>query len=74
MVNMNKTHSDENLLVVYAVEEYARQHGISANETLKLFLEFGVTEAIRKCYDTLHTQCMDECVSFAKDILKRKSA
>jgi hypothetical protein len=71
---MTNTQSDENLMVVYAVEQYARRHGMSAHETLKLFLEFGVTESIRQCYDTLHTQSIDECVFFAEDILKRKSA
>jgi hypothetical protein len=65
---------DENLLVVFAVEEYARRHGISAYETLGLFLKFGITESIRQCYETLHTQDIYETVSFAEDILKRKSA
>ena len=63
----------ENLLVVVAVEEYSRRQGIAAHETLKLFLKFGVTEAIRNCYETLHTQDIYECVSFAEDILKRKN-
>ena len=65
---------DENLLVVVAVEEYARRNGISAHEALCLFLKFGITEAIRQCYDTLHTQDLYECVSFAEDILKRKNS
>ena len=69
---MTTTQHDENLFVVFAVEEYARQHKISAHETLGLFLKFGVTESIRQCYDTLHTQSIFECVSFAEDILKRK--
>jgi uncharacterized protein (DUF433 family) len=29
---------------------------------------------MRQCYETLHTQDIYECVSFAEDILKRKSA
>ena len=71
---MNDTQHDENLLVVFAVEEYARRHKISAYETLSLFLKLGITESIRQCYDTLHTQDIYECVSFAEDILKRKTA
>jgi hypothetical protein len=67
------TQHDKNLLVVVAVEEYARRHGISAHETLGIFLKFGVTESIRQCYETLHTQDIYECVSFAEDILKRKN-
>jgi hypothetical protein len=69
---MIDTQHEENLLVVFAVEEYARRHGISAYDTLGLFLKYGITESIRQCYDTLHTQDIYECVSFAEDILKRK--
>ena len=71
---MTDTLRDENLLVVFAVEEYARRHRISAHETLGIFLKFGVTESIRQYYETLHTQDIYECVSFAEDILKRKNA
>jgi len=70
---MINTQHDENLLVVFAVEEYARQYKISAYETLDLFIKFGITESIRQCYDTLHTQDINECVLFAEDILKRKN-
>ena len=64
----------ENLLVVVAVEEYSRRHKIPAHETLQIFLKFGITESIRQCYETLHTQDIYECVSFAEDILNRKIA
>ena len=69
---MTDTRHEENLLVVFAVEEYARRHGISAYDTLGLFLKYGITESIRQCYETLHTQDIYECVSFAEDILQRK--
>ena len=68
------SRNDENLLVVVAVEEYARRHKITSHETLGIFLKYGITESIRQCYDTLHTQDIYECVSFAEDILKRKNA
>ena len=70
---MDDTRCTKNLLVVAAVEGYARRHGISAYETLRLFLEFGITETIRQCYETLSTQGLDECALFAEDILKRKN-
>ncbi|MCL2721846.1 MAG: DUF3791 domain-containing protein [Treponema sp.] len=70
----SNTVREENLLIVVAVEEYSRRHGISANETIKLFKEYGIFDSIRQCYDTLHTQDIYECVEFAEDILKRKSA
>ena len=71
---MTYYQKDENLLVVFAVEEYARRHEIPAHEALDIFLKFGITESIRQCYDTLHTQDIYESVSFAEDILKRKNA
>ena len=67
------TEREENLLVVAAVEEYARRHKIAAHETLGLFQKFGITDSIRQCYETLHTQDIYECVFFAEDILKRKA-
>ena len=70
---MTDTQYDENLFVVFAVEEYARRHKISAHEALGIFLKFGITESIRQCYKTLRTQDIYECVSFAEDILKRKN-
>ena len=71
---MTENQRNRNLLVVVAVEEYARRNGLSAHETLQLFLKFDITESIRQCYETLHTQDIYECVLFAEDILKRKSA
>jgi len=67
------TKREENLLVVVAVEEYSRRYNMSAHDTLALFLKFGITDLIRQCYDTLHTQDIYECVDFADDIIKRKN-
>ncbi|MHB9291206.1 hypothetical protein Holit_00278 [Hollandina sp. SP2] len=63
------TWRDENLLIVYAVEGYARRHNMTSRETLALFREYGVTAAIRRCYGTLHTQDYDETVYFAEDFI-----
>ena len=71
---MTDNKREQNLLVVIAVEEYARRHEIPAHEALGIFLKFGITESIRQCYETLHTQDIYESVSFAEDILKRKHA
>ena len=68
---MANLRNDKNLLVVVAVEEYARRQGITAYDALSVFLKYGITESIRQCYETLHTQDLYECVSFAEDILKR---
>jgi len=73
-IGNSSTEREENLLIVVAVEEYSRRHGLPAHETLRLFLKFGITNSIRRCYETLHTQDIYECVDFAEDILRRKSA
>ena len=70
---MTETQRNKNLLVVVAVEEYSRRYGIPAHEVLQLFIKHNITESIRQCYDTLHTQDIFECVTFAEDILKRKN-
>lgn len=71
---MVPTERDKNFLVVFAVEEYSRRHKSPAQKTLQIFIKHGITDSIRQCYDTLHTQDLYECVNFAEDILKRKNA
>ncbi|MDR0609875.1 MAG: DUF3791 domain-containing protein [Planctomycetaceae bacterium] len=68
----SNTWSDENLLIVCAVDGYAYRHNVTTPETLKLFKEYDVTKAIRNCYNTLHTQDMDETVSFAEDYIEAR--
>jgi len=72
--NKITTERAKNLLVVVAVEEYARRHNIPVYETIGLFSKFNIQDSIRQCYETLHTQDIYECVEFAEDILKRKTA
>jgi hypothetical protein len=66
------TWSDENLLIVCAVEGYAHRHNMTTQETLKLFREYGVTGAIRQGYGPLHTQDIDETVYFAEDYIEAR--
>jgi hypothetical protein len=69
---MTETERDKNLLVVCAVKGYAHRHNMTTSETLKLFREYGVTDTIRQCYGTLHTQDIDETVYFAEDYLEAR--
>jgi hypothetical protein len=66
------TWSGENLLIVCAVEGYAHRHNMTTQDTLKLFREYGVTNAIREGYSVLHTQDLDETVYFAEDYLEAR--
>ena len=63
---------DENLMVVAAVELYAKKYGITTIESLMLFRQYNITELIRQHYNALHTQPLEECFYFADDIIKRK--
>jgi len=62
---------DENLLVVAATEKYAASRGLSTEKAFDLFCRHGVNRLIRKHYNTLHTQSLDESFHFAEDILER---
>jgi hypothetical protein len=66
-----KNQADENLLVVWAVEEYARRQQMPASAVFALFTKFDVIKMIRASYDTLHTQALDESYYFAEAIVKR---
>jgi hypothetical protein len=62
---------DENLLVVVAVEEYARKYCMPTIAVIQLFERCNVLPLIRRNYATLHTQDLSETVAFAEDIVKR---
>ena len=64
-------HRDENLMVVAAVEGYSFEHGLNEKDVFDLFSRYNLFNLLRSQYDTLHTQSLDESVSFAKDFLSR---
>ena len=67
-----QTERDKNLMVVAATEGYAGRHGMPEADAFALLSNYGVTDAIRRHYNTLHTQSLDESVYFAEDMLKWK--
>jgi len=70
---MTKRQRDENLMIVVAVEQYARKYNLPTNRALAVFRENGINSLIRKHYEALHTQPLDESFYFADDVLKRNS-
>jgi hypothetical protein len=72
MDNMIGIERDQNLMLVYAVEGYSHRHNLSEIDVLSLFKKHGITNLIRKNYNTLHTQNFDECIKFAEDVLSWK--
>jgi len=59
-------------MLVYAVEGYSFKHNLPENDVIKLFRKHGINELIRRNYNALHTQDLDEGMSFAEDVLSWK--
>jgi len=68
---MDDIQHDQNLMLVYATEGYAKRHGISEKEAFGIFKEHGISDYFRKYYGVLHTQDFDEDVFFAEDLVER---
>jgi len=66
---MTEIERDQNLMVVYAVEGYSYRHNLTEKDVLILFKNHGINHLIRKNYNALHTQDVDESISFAEDVL-----
>jgi len=65
-------HRDENLMLVVAVEQYAKKYNMTTAESFALFRQHNINKFIRLHYKALHTQPLDESFYFADDIIKRK--
>jgi hypothetical protein len=63
---------DKNLLLVSATELYAKRYKVTEAEAFRLFLANNINSLIRKHYNALHTQPLEESFHFADDIIKRK--
>ena len=68
---MTETEREKNLMFVYAVEGYSQRHNLPEKDVLTLFRKHGINYLIRKNYNALHTQDLDESISFAEDILSK---
>jgi hypothetical protein len=69
---MTQKEIDQNLMIVAAIEGYAQKHRIDTAESFALFKQHDLLNMIRSCYEALHTQSIDESLSFAEDVLNRK--
>jgi hypothetical protein len=64
-------YRDENLMLITAIERYAQRHCISTAKSFDIFRQYGINQLIRKHYNALHTQPLDESFYFAEDVIKR---
>ena len=53
---MNKKDKDIALFVAFCIEEYGAAKGMTGEQVLDLFSQYGVTDYLSKCYEPLHTQ------------------
>lgn len=53
---MSKKDKDIALFVTFCIEEYGAAKGMTGEQVLGLFTQYGVTDYLSKCYEPLHTQ------------------
>ena len=53
---MSKKDKDIALFVAFCIEEYGAAKGMTGEQALDLFSQYGVTDYLSEFYDTLHTQ------------------
>lgn len=53
---MNKKDKDIALFVAFCIEEYGAAKGMTGDQVLDLFSQYGVTDYLSKCFEPLHTQ------------------
>ncbi len=70
---MTQVEMDKNLIVVAAVEGYAQKHSVDTIVVLRQFRQLGLLDLLRSQYEALHTQNLNESVSFVEDVLARRS-
>jgi len=71
-MKMTEIEHDQNLMIVYAVEGYSQRHNLPVKDVITLFRKHGINQLIRKNYNALHIQDLDESISFAEDVLTWK--
>ncbi len=62
---------DTNLLVVAAVEGYAHNHNLQEKDAYQMLAKRNLLSLVREQYPALHTQPLEETVSFVEDVMKR---
>ena len=65
--------SDVEILSVQALEEYARQHNLSTEETVKLFYKHQVFEKILIQHEYLHQLNIEETLDYVEEIISEEA-
>lgn len=65
-----RTH-DENLILVYAAEEYALKYEMNVADVLYLFRENKIPQMLRSQYEVLHMLDLSESLELVESVLGR---
>ena len=55
-MKLNKKDKDISHYVAFCIEEYGAAKGMTGEQVLDLFSQYGVTDYLSKCFEPLHTQ------------------
>jgi len=69
---MIKCRPDENLMIVFATEMFAKKHNIPTSAAFDFMQQAGLNNLIRQHYNALHTQPLEEAYYFVEDILSNR--
>lgn len=76
---MDKKDKDIALFIAFCIEEYGAVKGMTGNQVLDLFMQYGVITYLSKCFDPLHTQSrqwlmadIDEFIDIRKKMKKHE--
>lgn len=73
-ITMSHKDKDIALFVAFCIEEYGSAKGMTGEQVLDLFSQYGVTDYLSNCFEPLHTQSrqwlieeIDEFIEIRKD-------
>ena len=66
---MDKNLKDITYLISFCIEQYMNEKGISEDEVISIFSEYGVLDYLKEYFDVLHTQSRQWLVADIEDFI-----
>lgn len=66
--------SDEGKFLVFCMECYRAEKGLSGREVSELFAKYGVSDYVMRYFDSLHTTGVKYIVSDISDYIRSRAA
>lgn len=64
--------SKELPFLIYCIEEYKNQKGITGKQAIDLFTKYNISQYIYECYEALHTTGANYIVNDIDGLIKEK--